>query len=202
MFIYLDESGDLGFRAGGSKYFVITFISVTNNLQLERTIREVKSKYGLHSNYEIKGSSTTARIKNELLQKISKLNIEIYSIVMNKSKVFSRIKDDKNILYNYVLGLILVPYIINQQDVDILVDRRTVSVRSGFKLDDYLEYKVWYENLADVNMNISHEDSKHNLGIQVVDVISYAIFRKYESGDVSYYNLIRHRIKKEIPLFF
>jgi len=202
MFIYLDESGDLGFRTGGSKYFVITFISVTNNLQLERTIREVKSKYGLHSNYEIKGSSTTARIKNELLQKISKLNIEIYSIVMNKSKVFSRIRDDKNILYNYVLGLILVPYIINQQDVNILVDRRTVSVRSGFKLDDYLEYKVWYENLADVNMNISHEDSKHNLGIQAVDVISYAIFRKYESGDVSYYDLIRHRIKKEIPLFF
>lgn len=121
---------------------------------------------------------------------------------MNKSKASTRIKYDKNILYNYVLGLILVPYIIKQKDVDITVDRRTVSVASGLKLDEYLKYKVWYENLADVNMNIKHEDSKHNLGIQVVDIISYAIFRKYESGDTSYYDLIRPRIKKEIQLFF
>jgi hypothetical protein len=37
--------------------------------------------------------------------------------------------------------------------------------------------------------------------LQVVDVACWAIFRKQEHGDSSYYNLIKQKIVEENPLF-
>ena len=65
-----------------------------------------------------------------------------------------------------------------------------------------LPNKVWYENLADVDMQIQHEDSKWTLEIQAADVVCNSIFRKYESGNDRFYNLIRGKIKEEQQLFF
>lgn len=201
MIIYLDESGDLGFSPGASNYFVITFLATKDNTPLKRAVRKVKKKYRLAPGFELKGNTTPPKIKEDVLKRIASLDIDIYAIVMNKANVSPRLHQDTNILYNYVLGRIVVPYICKQSVVTIVVDRRVVSVTSGFKLDEYLAYKVWYENLAEVDMQIQHEDSKWTLGIQAADVVCNSIFRKYESGDERFYNLIRGKIKEELKLF-
>jgi len=150
----------------------------------------------------LKGNTAPRKVKEDLLKRLAKLDIGIHTIVMNKAKVFPRLQQDINILYNYVLGLIVVPYICTQRNITIVVDRRVVSVTSGFKLNEYLSYKVWYENLADVDMHIQHEDSKWTLGIQAADVVCNSIFRKYESGDDRFYDLISGKIREEQQLFF
>ena len=38
-------------------------------------------------------------------------------------------------------------------------------------------------------------------GLQVADMVSWAVFRKYEHGDDSYYNIIKQEIVEENPLF-
>lgn len=202
MIIYLDESGDLGFSLRSSDYFVISFLTAKDKTLLKRAVRKVKKKHRLAPGFELKGNTTPPRIKEDLLKRIAKLDIDIHTIVMNKAKVTPRLRQDTNILYNYVLGRIVVPYICKQSVVTIMVDRRVVSVTSGFKLNEYLAYKVWYENLADVDMHIQHEDSKWTLGIQAADVVCNSIFRKYESRDERFYNLIEGRIKEEQQLFF
>ena len=202
MVIYLDESGDLGFGGGGSDHFVVAFIATEDPTDIQRAVRATKRKFGLPRNYEIKGSGSSGRIRNHLLKKLSALDVEVHSIVMRKSNVLPRLRKDTNILYNYVLGLILVPYVVKQKRVKIIVDRRVVSVKSGLKLDEYLKCRIWYEKLADVEMDISHKDSKFVPGIQAVDVISYSIFRKHERRDIKYYKLIRRQIRREKKLFF
>ena len=201
MIIYLDESGDLGFSSGSSNYFVITFLTAKDQKPLKRAVQKVRKKHRLPAGFELKGNKTPTNIKEDLLKRLAQLDIDIYTIVMNKANVSPRLRQDTNILYNYVLGRILVPYICKQSVVTILVDRRIVSVTSGFKLNEYLAYKVWYENLADVDMHIQHEDSKWTLGIQAADVVCNSIFRKYESGDERFYNLIKEKIKEELKLF-
>jgi hypothetical protein len=200
--IYLDESGDLGFSPGASDYFVISFLTTKDKTPLKRAVRKVKKKHRLAPSFELKGNTTPPKIKEDLLKRIASLDINIYAIVMNKANVSPRLRQDTNILYNYVLGLIVVPYICKQTIVTIVVDRRVVSVTSGFKLDEYLAYKVWYENLAEVDMQIQHEDSKWTLSLQAADVVCNSIFRKYESGDERLYNLICGKIKEEQQLFF
>ena len=43
--------------------------------------------------------------------------------------------------------------------------------------------------------------SEEDKCLQAVDFICWAIFRKLEHKDDSYYNLIKDRIKEENPLF-
>jgi hypothetical protein len=47
------------------------------------------------------------------------------------------------------------------------------------------------------NLNIIHEDSKSNGGLQVLDFISGAIFNKYEFKNKIYYNRIKNKITTE-----
>jgi hypothetical protein len=50
-------------------------------------------------------------------------------------------------------------------------------------------------------MEVSIKSPHEEKSLQVVDFVSWAIFRKYEYGDDSYYNLIKNKIAEENPLF-
>ena len=203
---YLDESGDLGFSEGSSNYFTIAFIGVQDTVELLRVIRKVKRKYGISRNDELKGSSTRDPIKIDLLSRLSQLDIEIYSITARKRNVEEKLQRDKNILYNYILGLLLVDRIISEKansHICINVDKRITSVTSGFKLNDYLKYKIWYEaKRPDINMSINHCDSRLFDAIQGIDVICNSIYKKYSSNNYTFFNVIKNKVKEDRRLFF
>ena len=84
MFIYLDESGDLGFKKESSNFFVISFIAMSNqtSLKLKRKIKKIKQKYKIPKRVEIKGNKSSHYLCIDVLRTISFLPIEIYSIVV------------------------------------------------------------------------------------------------------------------------
>ena len=202
MVIYLDESGDLGFVQGGSDFFVITFIAVPESKHLKRIVRNIKKARNLPVTYEFHGSKTPKATKIALLQSLSGADIEVHCIVMKKANVMPHLRNDENILYNYVVCSVLVPYIIALKSVSIVLDRRILKVASAMELEEYLNYRVRYEEQADVKMHIQHADSITSLGIQAVDVICNSIFKKYELRDSSYYDLISGKIRPERRLYF
>jgi hypothetical protein len=42
MYVYLDESGDLGFGQGGTKYFTIAFVVLKDPIYFIRCVKETK----------------------------------------------------------------------------------------------------------------------------------------------------------------
>ncbi len=64
MYIYIDESGELGNK---SKYFVIGFIAIDDPKKISRIISKTKQKYKkqLGNFQEIKGNKT----KNHIMKK-------------------------------------------------------------------------------------------------------------------------------------
>lgn len=206
IYFYLDESGDLGFSGGGSNYFTIAFVGVKDPVSLTRTVRKVREKYNIAGRDELKGSTTREPIKMDLLRRLSKLDIEIYSLTARKTNVIDRLRKDKNILYNYILGLLLVDRILSEganAKICINVDRRITSVTSGFKLNEYLKYKIWYEGKrSDIELVINHCDSQLNYAIQGIDVICNSIYRKYSSNNHRLFNIIQGRVKSDKRLYF
>jgi hypothetical protein len=206
MYIYLDESGDLGFGRGGSRYFTIAFVVMEDPTHFIRCVRETKMKYNIPRNVELKGNTTREVIKEELLSKFKKLDIEVYAITVKKENVEPKLQKDANILYNYMVGLLLVKRILAETEgarVCINVDRRVISITSGFKFNEYLRYKIWYEGQRqDINLEINHRDSHRNYAIQGIDVICNSIFRKYNSNNYKLFRVIRDKMKSDKRLFF
>ena len=50
-------------------------------------------------------------------------------------------------------------------------------------------------------MEVEIKTPSEEKSLQAVDFVSWAIFRKYEFGDDSYYNVVKEKIIEENPLF-
>ena len=206
MHVYLDESGDLGFGQGGTKYFTVAFVVTENPTQFRRCVKKIKVKYHVPRDVELKGNTTRTLIKKDLLSRFTKLDIEVHAITVRKTNVEPKLRKDTNILYNYMVGLSLVERILQEPEnvrVVINVDRRTIAITSGFNFDEYLRYKIWYEKeRRDIDLDIHHLDSHEAYAIQGIDIICNSIFKKYNSNNYTLFNIIQNKVKSDKRLFF
>jgi hypothetical protein len=200
IFIFLDESGDLGFNyfSGSSKYFVVTLIetSLTKKrlekilkITKQRTIKKEKLK-----KVEIKGNKSTKRTKEFLIKLILKEDVIIKSIVVNKVKLYQNLFHNKEKLYNWINGIILNKCSIG--DINLIVDKR--HKKESF-IEEYNKYVKTKMNSS--NIKISHKFSHSEAGLQIVDVFCNSIFRKFENNDTELFNLFKEKTEI-IKMFF
>jgi hypothetical protein len=80
MYIYLDESGDLGFTSKSSKSFVVALLYTNNPKHIRRILKKVRCRL-LRKKYrdlpEFKSSRSDDFVKKRILEHLSKENIEI-----------------------------------------------------------------------------------------------------------------------------
>jgi len=105
MYVYLDESGDLGFGQGGTKYFTIAFVVMGNPVLFRRCVKKVKIKYHIPREVELKGNTTRDLIKKDLLSRFTELDIEVHAITVKKTNTDPKLRKDTNILYNYMMAI-------------------------------------------------------------------------------------------------
>jgi hypothetical protein len=207
IFIYLDESGDLGFNKGSSKHFVISFLAMNQktNLHLKRKIIKVKRKYDIPKGIEIKGNKSSHRLRMDILKEICSLPINIYSITTKKQGINETLRKDTNIFYNYMVNLIVVPYLgkTKANKICLIADKRISKVSKGMRFGDYLKYKIFYEkNLYHLQLNIEYLDSITSYGLQAVDFVANSIFRNYEQGNKKYIEALEGNIVQNKRLYF
>lgn len=205
MYIYLDESGDLGFGQGGSKYFTIAFSVMKNPIPFRRYVKKVKIKHNIPRDVELKGNTTRLFIKEELLNKFAGLEIEVHAITVKKANVLPKLRRNTNILYNYMVGLSLAERILAEKlpiKVSINIDRRVISV-PALQIEEYLKSKIWLEGKRlDIDIKINHLDSHEAYAIQGIDIICNSVFRKYNWNNYRLFNIIQSKVKSDKKLFF
>jgi len=203
-YIFLDESGELGFKSASSKYFVITLLSCDEEeiYSIRRIIKRVREKIikkKLKKYPELKGNNSTDKIREEILNRFARTNSEIFVIILEKSKVLEYLKDKKNKLYNYISNLILNECSLDNSHVCLVVDKSKTnrSLREDF--DNYIRRSLSNKNKL-CNLTIKHENSQKEGCLQVLDFVSWAIFRNYEYKDSRFIQIIKDKIviKKEL----
>jgi len=83
LYIYLDESGDLGFKPGSSKYFLITLLITGNPRPIQKCIRKIRASLDKKPKQlkELKAYHSTEVTRNRLLKCLTdREDIEIMSI--------------------------------------------------------------------------------------------------------------------------
>lgn len=212
MFLYLDESGDLGFDFKSkqpSRFFVITLIQLDKpfvgkilNKAISNTLnKKVNHSKKKHKVLELKGSNTRLEIKKYFLNYIKQhcSDFQIHTIILDKQNLLKkRPRPIKDILYNQVTYQLLERInATNAKKINLIVDR----CKNKLGIKEFNEYL--YTNLSlcsniETRLYITHDNSIKNKGIQAVDLFCYGIARKYESNDYQWYDEYKDKITTEI----
>lgn len=205
-FILLDESGDLGFSKGSSKFFTITIIFTKNKRKLEKIAKNIHKN--LSKKYKRVGAlhayNEQPVTRQRLLKQFNETDCSVLAIILNKQKVYTRLQDEKAVLYNYVANILLdrlmtkklIP--INEEILLIASQRETNRfLNDNFK--NYLSTQIKHNHAIDIKIKLAtpHEQK----ALQIVDFASWALHRNHSIADDSYYNLFKSRIIEEIKLF-
>lgn len=210
-YIYLDESGDLGFdfsKLKASKYFVLTFLFVKRKRPIEKVVKKVFKDFSRKEIKQHKGVlhcvKEHPRTRLRLLTLLTGKEISILSIYLNKSKVYTRLQDEKHVLYNYVANILLdrictKKLIPTNQPITLVASRRETNKFLNQNFRDYLERQS--KDNFDLKLKIEIKTPYEEKCLQVTDFLCWAIFRKREHNDESYYNIIKSKIIEESGLF-
>ena len=204
LYLYLDESGDLGFdfiSKKPSKYFTVAVLGIhgqDNNRALINAVKHtLKRKLGRQNpaGFELKGSKVSFEIKKYLYTQIAALDFKIYALTLNKKRANQSLAQTKERLYNYVARLVLDQIDLNsaRQRVMLIMDKS----KSKPEIADFNSY-VFRQLQGKLNpkipLDITHKLSHEMLGLQVVDLFAWGIFRKYEKQDEKWFDVFQGKV--------
>ncbi|MBU1179730.1 DUF3800 domain-containing protein [Patescibacteria group bacterium] len=207
IYIFLDESGNLGFGEHSGRWFIITVALTRNHRRIEKCVKKVHK--GLAKKHkkvqELHAYHTDAINKKRMLRLLSEVDdLQVFCIILNKDKVYVDLKKQKNYLYNYTANVLLdrlhkkKPIRKNDQ-VLICIDQRDTNKFLRKNFEDYLKNNL--VKRGNDSFEIKIKPSYTEKCLQAVDFISWAIYRKYEKGDYEYYEIIKNKIIDEDLLF-
>ena len=190
-------------------------------LEIEKVVKDIKMKYGLGKESEIKWHTTYSKLdmnceqynnmKQEVINTISKYESSVIGIIMDKESCYKNKEYIKNAndLYAVALHLLMERCCMqttkkgqkeNLVPTMIIADSRQ-SINSN-KLNN--ELKIAYLRAKNMGTHfmkfpsfcesIMFADSKDLSGIQLADFCAGAIHKKYERGDEEYFKLLQPAI--------
>ena len=188
--MYIDESGDLGFGRGSSRFVIISALIVDDYRGLDRIVKNMrrnKFKKELSKMNELKAYKLQDYIKIHMLKKLNSIsNIKIFHIILEKKKVFSDfLKNDKHKLYNFVAGKLAKNILMGDTNVEIKVDRSKGNIFLQKDFNDYFR-KMLEEGSEGMKCKIEHSYSHSWSGLQFADLLAWCCFQKFENNDPSY----------------
>ena len=204
MLVFIDESGDAGFKLGkgSSDVFVVALVIFDDNLDAEETalkIKRFRREINKSDKFEFKFNKTRRANRIKFLETIKDCKFRVRAIVFKKNKLVSEnLIKSKDKFYNYAVKLVLKHNNNSIKNAQIRIDG--LGERSFKKsLQVYLRKEL---NTKDKKIleNLKFVDSKKNVLIQLADMISGAIRRSYDNSKtdtVEYKKIISKRIEDE-----
>jgi hypothetical protein len=211
--VFVDESGDLGFGTGSSRYFTLCAVMTRQPELLDRIpkkIRRRRLKKSLLRKPELKFYSTSPEIRKAVLTETAAIqDLEIASLTVDKARTGQRRIGRGHEFYCHLAGQLVCDVVWLGRSVrhyDIVFDARPLDHSLGHGFDRYLEGAIRrrYDELGAIppRARISRFDSQNSRRLQVADYVTGAIQRKFELRDSSYYDIIAHKVVSERRLFF
>lgn len=204
----MDESGDLWFdNELSSKFFIVTFLFASNNKIVDKIIKKIftwLSKQSIKIWWWILHSKKEKQVtRNRLLKMCVDHKLATMTIYLDKSKIFTDIKEEKHVLYNFIVN-VLLDRIINKnlieddKDIKFIASRRETSKILN---QNFVEFMKTSTKKYNININCQIATCHQYKWLQIVDFLSRAIYQKYENNIIDSYNIIKEIIIEEKWLY-
>ena len=207
-YIFLDESGNFDFSVNGTRYFVLTSVSMRRPFRWLKPIDDWKYdciEYGLYNQY-FHCTDDNKHVRGKVFDIIGAHLDAVYidSLVVEKCKVSPALWEDRR-FYPEMLGHLLKFVLPKELDIDaneviIITDtfpvnkkRQAVEKAVRTTLTKMLPSRIKYR--------ILYHDSRSHYGLQVADYCCWAVFRKLQTGETIYFDRIRSAVRGEFDIF-
>lgn len=203
LYLYLDESGDLGFdffAKKPSRFFTVTVLAtqgVENNRALLKAVKKTLSrKLSTRPSPELKGSRTAIEVKKYFYGLANPIPFDIYALTLNKRRVYSELAQKKDRVYNFIARNVMdhIPIEAASTRIEFIIDR-SKSRREVGEFNGYIVRQLTGRIDPLVPLDIYHHSSHENLGLQAVDIFSWGVYRKHERNDREWYDVFKERVK-------
>lgn len=209
MYIFIDESGDLGFKKSSSKWFVIVMAVVSNKRLLEHVVHKVwKSLKKKHRSLgELHASHEKDITRTRMMKALSVVgDLKVVYVAFDKTLHLSGL--NAHDIYNELVGLLIQNSIkeklfMNIDTIDLVIDKKDTKK----KLQDNLVKALInpLKNYTHIPIKVSLRSSHGEKSLQATDFIAWAVFRKHEHQEVVFYThiqskIVRGEIVKKIDL--
>lgn len=200
MFVFIDESGDSGFKIekGSSKTFVVVLIVFNDEIEAEETalkIKKLRRKLGKSDNFEFKFNKCSKKYRLDFLRIITNCKFRIRAIVFEKEKVYSlNLRKSKETFFNYAVKLVLEHNNKTISNAKIRLDGRGERLFRR-KLTTYLRQQLNTQTRRIIK-NLRFRNSKTDVLIQLADMVAGTLRRYFDANTQDYQeyrNIIRKR---------
>lgn len=178
MLIFIDESGDPGFKLtrGSTSHFVVVTVIFDTNEDAEATAKVIKQTLiDLNIKPEFKFSNSRDYVRDAFFDKIKKCKFRVRALVVDKKRIYSQnLRENSEKFYNY-----FVKQLINFDELKL----NNASIKIDGSGDREFKKELHRYLRSQINTNLSFkvkfEESHKNSLIQLADMVAGAISRSY-----------------------
>jgi Protein of unknown function (DUF3800) len=207
-YIFLDEAGNLDFSANGTRWFVLTSVSMRRPFTATGALDAYKHdclEYGLNTEYfhcADDNNHVRGRVFDIITQSIGDFRID--SLVVEKPKTGPAMQADTR-FYPEMLGYLLkyvVPKEIAAGATEVIVITDLIPVNKKRRAVEKGVQKALATMLPEgMRYRILHHSSRSHFGLQVADYCCWAVYRKWQSGEAAYHERIAGGMRSEFEIF-
>lgn len=222
LFIFLDESGNFDFSQRGSKYWSLTALCTLNPMEGRHFLTELLYDLAVAGGGQECFHATEDRqsVRDEVFGRINRIpeSFEVHSVIAEKRKANPSVYQINGVrngkphtttsgdrLYEIVCRTLL-RYIFQRPKPTYKQARRIVVVLSS--IFDKTRHKAlqgvlraYLREHTHVPFHIYFHSTKADINCQIADYCGWAIGIKWERAEMRSYELIKHHIKSEFPIF-
>ena len=208
-YIFLDEAGNFDFSANGSRYFVLTSVSMRRPFPLYGALDAYKHdclEAGRSLEY-FHCSHDRTEVRNGLFDLIATHldDMRIDCMVIEKALTDPTLHQDSR-FYPAMLGHLLK--LVLPIELDIGGAEQVIVITDSFPVNRTRRAveKAVRTTLARmlppaVNYRVLHHQSRSHYGLQIADYCCWAVYRKWQRDESAWYDKIKSAVRNEFKFF-
>lgn len=206
-YIFLDEAGNFDFSVNGTRYFVLTSVSMCRPFPAFHALDDYKHDC-LEAGRNLEHfhcSHDRVEVRNSLFDLIADHldDMRIDCLVVEKSKIDLALQETVR-FYPEMLGHLLkfvLPRELNANANEVIVITDTIPINKMRRAVEKAVRTTLTRMLpSGMKYRVLHHQSRSHYGLQVADYCCWAIFRKWQTGEISWYDRIRSAVHNEFDI--
>jgi hypothetical protein len=207
MKIFIDESGDPGFRIeeGSSRFFIVALIIFEDDSEVDRArtaLVNLKKEWKKKETFEFKFSKMSIKERQNVLKAAMQAKFKIRAVIFDKVRMNTlQIEHFKKNYYQYAIRSLLEHHDCTIQGSEIKID----SFGESYYRDNLKKYfnKHLCSSPDETNKHLVFQDSKFDVLIQLADVVAGSLRKSFDKStdDSQLYRDVFSDYEEDIKVF-